>query len=396
MEQRVLKLHWLLLGEFFGSFGNSFIWPLTTIYMHNQLHQSLTTSGIVLMIYSVANVLGSSLAGNLFDRRNPKRMMCFGLSGAIVIMLLLIRFNAWPAYPVLLTAFGFLNGWIITILNAFGTQITSINSRLVFNRLYFVNNLGVVFGTMVAGPLYQFAGNRVAPMFGITVVMYLAYIIVVQLHFVGTRTTTDNLSTPQAPKSILLPVVNRYAVWTLLIAIAVIWMAYAQWSSNLSVYMTGLEISMAHYSLLWTINGVLILVFQTIITWLTKRVRNDYWFIYFGVLACGGSFLILMVAQTYLGFVLGMVMLTLGEATAFPTIPAVVNTLVPARVKGKYQGFLNACVSSGKAIGPLLGGAVIEIVSYQGLFCLCTLIIGLVELVILTVSRLTHAQLKKY
>lgn len=45
MKKTGFKLQWLLLGSFLGSIGNSFVWPLTTIYIHDQLHQSLTVSG---------------------------------------------------------------------------------------------------------------------------------------------------------------------------------------------------------------------------------------------------------------------------------------------------------------------------------------------------------------
>ena len=49
--QTEIKFRWLLLGSFLVNVGNSFIWPLTTVYIHDQLHQSLTVSGIVLLFY---------------------------------------------------------------------------------------------------------------------------------------------------------------------------------------------------------------------------------------------------------------------------------------------------------------------------------------------------------
>lgn len=47
MNRQGVELKWLLFGMFLGSIGNSFVWPLTTIYIHDQLHESLTVSGIV-------------------------------------------------------------------------------------------------------------------------------------------------------------------------------------------------------------------------------------------------------------------------------------------------------------------------------------------------------------
>lgn len=341
------------------------------------------------MIYSLTNVLGSTIAGILFDHHDARKMMLGGIIAAILIMIILIFFNSWPAYPIFLTLFGFFNGWIITILNSFASVISSGDSRLVFNKLYFTNNLGLVFGTMIVGPLYQFSGNSVAPMFLITIIMYLFYSAIVQQYFVFSPKSRTQKDVKNTADKISVPTANRYVIGTLFLSISIIWITYSQWSSNLSVYITGQRIPMSLYSLLWTINGLLILVFQVMINQVTKKVANDYWFIYVGILACGLSFIILIFSHTYFCFVLGMAMLTFGEATAFPTIPAVINALTPEESKGRYQGFLNAFMSLGKALGPLSGGLVIESLSYRGLFLACLITLGIVESVIVFVSLIT-------
>lgn len=396
MKKKTFNLRWLLLGEFFGSFGNSFIWPLTTIYMHNQLQQSLTMSGIVLMLYSLANVIGSYISGILFDRYNPQKLMLAGLSGAIIIMGILTLYNTWPAYPILLTIFGFFNGWIITLLNTYGTQVSNQKSRFVFNMIYFTNNLGMVFGTMIAGPVYQMTGNHVSLLFVITIIMYILYGFVVQYYFKLNNKVQLNKKATKRILSDALPLSNKMIIWILFVSIAIIWITYSQWSTNLSVYMTNRGISMTKYSLLWTLNGIFIIVFQTIINWLTNRITNDYWFIYFGILACSSSFIILIMAHTYPMFILGMAVLTLGEATAFPTIPTIINALTPDSVKGKYQGLLNACISIGKSIGPLIGSLLIQISSYQGLFIFCSIILITVTLIILGVKSFENQNIQSY
>ena len=145
---------------------------------------------------------------------------------------------------------------------------------------------------------------------------------------------------------------------------------YEQWVSNLSVYMTGMVIPMRDYSLLWTLNAGLIVVFQAIINWLSNFFSNLYLQVYAGIFFVALSFFTLIFAKDYAHFVVAMVILTLGEATAFPAIPAIVNSLTPHAVKGKYQGMANAWASVGKAFGPLFGGLVIDHGSYTLLFIL--------------------------
>ncbi|MCH1928521.1 hypothetical protein L6232_27385, partial [Shewanella sp. C31] len=77
---------------------------------HEQLHESLTVSGIVLLFYSGANVVGSYISGILFDKRNPHHLMLGGTIAATVVIATMIFFNGWPIYAILLTAIGFFNG----------------------------------------------------------------------------------------------------------------------------------------------------------------------------------------------------------------------------------------------------------------------------------------------
>ena len=63
------KAVWLLvIGMFINTTGNSFLWPLHTIYIHDYLGKSLTMAGFVLMINAGTGVVGNLLGGYLFDR----------------------------------------------------------------------------------------------------------------------------------------------------------------------------------------------------------------------------------------------------------------------------------------------------------------------------------------
>lgn len=80
------------------------------------------------------------------------------------------------------------------------------------------------------------------------------------------------------------------------------------------------------------------------------------------------SFLLLVFAKSYAMFVLTMVILTFGEMTGFPGIPAWIDGLAGDNDKGKFQGIYNMAISFGRAVGPLYGGLIIEYGSYQSLF----------------------------
>lgn len=81
-----IRLRWLLLGALCSSIGMSFIWPLTTIYLHNRLGASLTVVGVILLLYSSANVVGSVLGGRLFDRFNPYYLTIGGVTLSLITL----------------------------------------------------------------------------------------------------------------------------------------------------------------------------------------------------------------------------------------------------------------------------------------------------------------------
>lgn len=398
-QESGVKLKWLLVCMFISSIGNSFVWPLTTIYMHEQLHETLTMSGIILLFYSGANVVGSYISGILFDRHNPRWLLFGGTALATVVIALMIFFNGWPIYAFLLTAIGFFNGWIITMINSYGTKISK-DGRYVFNMLYFANNLGMVLGTTIVGPLYQYADGSISSLFSITTVLYVFFLAIILLCFkdskapaVAAQPLTDEENARGTTK---MPAANLWICWTFFLSLCVIWTMYEQWSSNLSVFMTEQGISMTKYSLLWTINGILIVLCQLLISWLNRWYNNPYMLVYIGTFTIALSFILLLAAKSYAWYILAMVVLTIGEATVIPTMPAIVNSLSPVAVKGKYQGILNAYSSLGKAFGPLFGGIVIGAASYHLLFIICAVAIFAVELVILLVARLKRQATKEY
>jgi MFS family permease len=155
-------------------------------------------------------------------------------------------------------------------------------------------------------------------------------------------------------------------------------------------------IPMSMYSLLWTLNAFLLVVFQLIINWISKYYDSLYFQIYFGIIFIGLSFFTLIFMHSYLGFVISMIILTLGETSVIPAIPALVNELTPVSVKGKYQGLTNAWASVGKAIGPLVGGIVIDLTSYRLLFIICALTCILIVVLSMFVANYTKKHVTKY
>lgn len=152
-QQAGMSLRWLLTASFINNVAYGFIWPLTSIYLHDQLYQTLVVIGWVMMANAIGQAVGSLVSGRLFDRFEPRKLMQFGTLMMIVINLLFIFFHGWPSYAVILTLAGFFGGWNTATINSYGTYVRSHDGRFVFNMLYFISNFGMVFATAAVGQI---------------------------------------------------------------------------------------------------------------------------------------------------------------------------------------------------------------------------------------------------
>ncbi|TLQ50802.1 MFS transporter [Lacticaseibacillus casei] len=392
-----IRLRWLLTGALLSSIGMSFIWPLTSIYLHNRLGISLTIIGIVLLLNSLGSVIGSIVGGRLYDQGDPYRLTLFGVGLTGLVLIGLTFWHGWPAYCIWLTLLGIGSGWNITMVNSLGTSLRSKDGRYVFTMLYFAQNVGVVIGTALVGFVYDIS---VTLLFLIAVILYSLFFTVVLTKFrpaakIPQAQPKEVTATAEKPS---LPAANKLMLTTFFFALLVFWLMYQQWSSNLSVYMTSLGIPLRNYSFLWTLNAALIVFIQLFLNWFNEHV-NGIRIIYqilFGLVMVAISFLILITARTYSFFVIAMIALTTGEATASPAIPALVNDLTPRAIKGRYQGFVNSWGSVGRALGPLFGGLVIDWLSYRSLFIIAAIGVFTLVAILLFIWLKTRHDLARY
>ena len=100
----------LILGMLVNTTGNSFLWPLNAIYMHDYLGKTLAMAGFVLMLNSAAGVLGNLLGGFLFDKIGGYKTIMLGIVLTVLTLVGLTQWHEWPHYVWFLTLLGFSGG----------------------------------------------------------------------------------------------------------------------------------------------------------------------------------------------------------------------------------------------------------------------------------------------
>ena len=392
-----IKLIWLIVGELATWIGASFIWPLTSVYLNKQLHISLSIIGVVLFCNCAGNILGSIISGRLYDKYNPYPLMLWGLGLDAAVLFLMAAFHGWPEYWVWLTLTGFLGGWNGTLINSVATSLKKYPSRYVFNVLYFSQNLGVVTGTLIVGYLYDFS---ITLLFVIAALLFVIAFInavfnykpIIAFH----KERMAKHKKGEKHKAEPMPKRNFIMTMVFFTTLGVTWLMYMNWESNLSVYMVSLGIPFHLYSLLWTLNAGVIVIMQGILARFPNIFKNLFHQIIFGICMFSLSFITLVFAKDFAHFALSMFILTLGESTAFPAIPAYVNDLSPLTSKGKYQGANMVASGIGRAFGPLFGGLIIDHTGYIPCFWVAAIVIALMIVVMIPTYMRVHKELTIY
>ncbi|MDU4449101.1 MAG: MFS transporter [Staphylococcus lugdunensis] len=366
------KSVWMLvIGMALNITGSSFLWPLNTIYMKEELDKSLTIAGIVLMINSFGMVVGNLLGGSLFDKLGGYRTILTGTAVCLVSTTMLNFFHGWPWYAVWLVMLGFGGGMIVPAIYAMAGAVWPNGGRQTFNAIYLAQNIGVALGAALGGFVAELSFNYI---FIANLLMYVLFAIVAvtqfNLEYSVKMHKPDNLELENKDQK------RRFKALILLcIMFSICWIAYIQWESTIASFTQDIDISMSQYSILWTVNGIMILVAQPLISPVIRILKgNIKKQMIVGIIIFMVSFLVTSFAEQFSVFLIGMIILTFGEMFVWPAVPTIANFLALEGKQGQYQGFVNSASTVGKAFGPLIGGILVDA------FNMSTMFIGMIVL----------------
>lgn len=360
------KSIWLLvIGMLVNNIGSSLIWPINTIYMHDHLGQSLTVAGLILLINSGEGVLGSLIGGYLFDRIGGYKSIMLGIGITTLALTGLTFWHGWPHYVIFLTIMGFGSGIVFPSMFAMVGMLWPEGGRRGFNTMYIAQNVGVAIGPALAGPIAQFSFTYI---FMSNLAMYIIFFMIA---FFGYRNLeTHTLSRKKEEREDLVKDnengkrKDKATFYSLLIVSSVFLLAtiaYSQWASTMSTHMQGLGISLQEYGLLWTINGLIIITIQPLVSPILNRYEHKIKKqLVIGVIIMMLSFVVIQFAERFTIFAVAMVIITLGEILVWPAIPAIASRLSPKGLEGMYQGIVTSAGSIGRMIGPFFGGIMVD------------------------------------
>ncbi|MED1854523.1 MFS transporter [Brevibacillus borstelensis] len=393
----------LAVAAVIHSTGMACIWPLVTIYIHDFLGKPLTVAGVLLMLNQGAYLIGSLTGGVLFDRWGKMRTVYAATAGAVAVAVALGFTTSFHTYTVLLLLNGFFSGIMFPVLNALIGLLWPDGGRKGLNTVYVALNIGVAIGSASAGMLasisfaWTFFGNAALQLAVLLLFIFLSRTVDLERGqekegrlVAASAKHTEEGEGAQLPAAGLAEkaggskgaaaamatdaaqAAGRPMAWLALgllsAGLLVCWIIYSQWTTVLSAYMQSLGITLREYSLLWTLNGALILFGQPFISWVIRHfARTLKAQLLLGAYVFSLSMLILSQTTVYAGFFVAMFVITLGEMLVWPAVPTIAAELSPPGREGFIQGLIGGVGSGGRMVGPLMGAVIFEALGANGM-----------------------------
>ncbi|MFC4409723.1 MDR family MFS transporter [Chungangia koreensis] len=367
------KSVWLLIiGMLINTVGNSFLWPLNTIYMHDELGKSLAVAGLVLMANSGAGVIGNMLGGVLFDKIGGYKSILTGIIISLLALTGLVFFHGWPHYIWFLTLLGFSGGIVFPSMYAMVGTAWPEGGRKAFNAIYLSQNVGVAIGPALAGVVADISFDYI---FLANLIMYIFFFLLALFGYKNLMIAPEQHTTVINEGKRIKNKAPFYALLIVSIGYILLWLVYSQWTTTISAYTLDLGITLTQYSSLWTLNGILIVAGQPLIRPIVKRMEHHLkGQILLGTVILIISFVVVAYAEQFSMFVVAMVILTIGEMFVWPAVPALASQLAPKGREGFYQGIVNSAATIGRMIGPFIGGVLVDEYGMKMMFLILTIL----------------------
>ncbi|MDQ1751064.1 MAG: hypothetical protein QOE71_2120 [Pseudonocardiales bacterium] len=340
---------WLWLGTLVNRAG-TFIEPFFVLYLTGPRHISVTTAGLVLTIWGLGSLISQPVGGVLTDRYGRRTTLAASLT-ATAMALFSLSF-ARPLWVIAVLVF--LLGLVADMYRPASTAavadlVTGTDRTRAYALQFWAINLGFSIAATAAGVLLHFGFGL---LFALDAGTTLAFGLLA-LRFVPETRPESSAAPARLADPLRLLRTDR-----LLLAATVLVLGYAVLYGQVNV---ALPLAIVHagltastYGYVIAVNGVLIVIGQPLTLRLLTRWPRRL------SLPIGMALVGIGVAATGLchrpwQFALTVAVWTIGEIGTAGSFQALIASLAPDHMRGRYAGALGLAWGASGLLAPLLG-----------------------------------------
>lgn len=352
----------LLLASLINSTGSALMWPLTTMYVFGELGRSMQDAGLVILLQSLGGIAGQLVGGAMYHRIGVKNLLVGSLLvNALALFALPIVSANWPLYMLTMLVTGFSNAMTLPAIQGFvGFRFSSRRGE-IFNTIYVGNNIGVALGTALSGPLAEISFPLTFVLNGVSCLLFAGYFFV-YLNRIGHQESglNEQTRTVKRERNALALLMNTRVYLYMGLGALFLWLGNCIWNGGVSPSILSEGRPASHYSILWTVNGVLIFALQPLLSWIKRRFAAlPESQMTAGSLFYLSGYAVILLVPHYWAIVLAMFLATIGEMLFQPAMPAFISERAQADAPF-YLGVSGGIAQAGRVIGPYIMGVMYD------------------------------------
>ena len=344
---------WILFaGTFLNRFG-TFVMPFLAIYLSREGF-SATQAGLAISVLGAGTIIASALGGHLADRIGRRHTIALSMFGSAAAMLALSQARAFPAIAACTFFVGLFGDLYRPAAAALLGDLVTPDQRIAAFGMYrFAINLGFAAGPATAGFLADRSFFLIFLVDAITSAGYGIVALVALPH--GLRSSSND---EKAGEGLRVALRDRPFVLFLAATLCLTWVEFQSVSTLPLFIVNTLGHSTKTYGMLLSLNGVMIVCLELLLTSWTQRFRPQP-MIALGYALTGVGFALTGLAFNVPLLALSVVVWTMGEMIYAPVTGAYVTTLAPERYRGRYMGLWHLMWAAGMLLSPSTGTALL-------------------------------------
>lgn len=377
------KSFWIvMLASFINQMGNVGVIFLV-LYLNTALNFSLMHASIGFVWFGVGMLFSGMFFGRFVNEYSLASVMIFSLLGSGVIFCLIILFHDLKKISGLCFVLGILLGVYRPASQTLVSQLSDPKTyKLTFSCYRLAINLGMSIGPAIGGFIAYYSFSAIYIING-----FCNFIAAFVLWLGNSRLYRKCSNKKEAQNKVVFS--NKFSMWIFLFGALPIIMIFVQHESTFAVFIQhDLHLNLRFYGLLFTLNTILLILFELPLNILTLKWPNYVNLILGGALIATG-FSGLYYAKESWHIILLVIIWTVGEMIFYPAALSYISEISIESHRARYMSMYATCTNLGLLFGPWLGASIMQINGARYLWLTCGLA-GFVSITMFLFLRITY------
>ena len=374
------EIYILFISKIINSLGR-FIGPLLTLILTKKIGMSSTEAGALITIAMVLQAPCVLIGGRLADTLGRKKVICifFGLSALTFLSCTFMPVTKLLAYTLIIGAcFSSFSG---SAYDAMITDYTDVHNRqAAFSLLYMGTNVGAAIAPVVGGLLFK--SHLKILFFGDAVTTFIAVILIilfVQEHESVRKRQEQVDEYNETVKQNVFVVLRETPILIIFALILSIYsFVYEQFGFGIPLGMDSVfgDRGAELFGMVSSINALIVIFFTPFLIHITKsmKVKNV---LAVGGLSYAGCFMVMAVSSHLYGYIVGIVLLTIGEILCAVNAAAFVANIAKSTHLGRINSVVSIIREMGACLSPIVIGSMLDVITIQQTF----MVVGIIAMV---------------